>query len=251
MHNFRRHSMPDIHPETAYLKAFTIIHPLYFGDSIAICPKCDATGSDVSWSGWTSTGHCEVHGLDREETALGYQLRCQRCSKAASDQKTSIRNGEGTYCFSTTNHTFWERREHWTIPGESYARSTPLARSTHLHDPAQDGIPHFMKRCALTRQLFNVVIEFRLLMTSAGLAENIRRECDLTALLLPPELEVRHNQNSIYIGTTRKGLLTLRLSSGSSRRARRAWCRSSRRRFAHSQGPTMLVDMQTRQSPTI
>lgn len=38
------------------------------------------------------------------------------------------------------------------------------------------GIPHFMKRCALTRDLYNLITEFRLTMTSAGLAEHIKRK---------------------------------------------------------------------------
>lgn len=42
-------------------------------------------------------------------------------------------------------------------------------------------IPFFMKRCALTRDLFNLIIEFRLKMTSAGLSENIRREYHLSS----------------------------------------------------------------------
>ncbi|EIW51484.1 uncharacterized protein TRAVEDRAFT_137338, partial [Trametes versicolor FP-101664 SS1] len=117
LHAQRRHSMPDINPETSYLKALTIIHPFYF-DDLARCPWCDATGEDVSWGGWTSTGHCEVHGVDREETALGYQLRCLRCSGAPSNQKKPSKNGEGTHCFTATNHTFWEHREHWQIPGK-------------------------------------------------------------------------------------------------------------------------------------
>lgn len=116
-HLHRRHSTPEIDPKTAYMKALTIVHPLYF-ENLAMCPKCDATGADIVWSGWTSTGHCEVHGLEREETALGYQLRCKRCAGIASSQKSSSKNGEGSYCFTTTNHTFWERREHWQIPGE-------------------------------------------------------------------------------------------------------------------------------------
>lgn len=117
LHTCRRSSTPQIQPETAYMKAITIVHPLYF-DTLAMCPKCDATGADISWSGWTSTGHCEVHGLEREETALGYQLRCKRCAGATIGQKASSKNGEGSHCFTTTNHTFWERREHWQVPGE-------------------------------------------------------------------------------------------------------------------------------------
>ena len=37
-------------------------------------------------------------------------------------------------------------------------------------------IPIFYKRCALTRELFNLVVELRPSMTSAGLAEQLKRE---------------------------------------------------------------------------
>lgn len=117
LHENRRKATANIHPETAYMKPLTIIHPLYF-DNIATCPRCDATGDDVAWSGWTTTGHCEVHGVEREETALGYQLRCKQCAEAKGGEKKPSKNGEGTHCFATTNHTFWERREHWEVPGK-------------------------------------------------------------------------------------------------------------------------------------
>jgi hypothetical protein len=37
------------------------------------------------------------------------------------------------------------------------------------------GIPYFFKRCALTRDLFDLVVEVRPSMTSAGLAEHVKR----------------------------------------------------------------------------
>ena len=37
-------------------------------------------------------------------------------------------------------------------------------------------IPIFYKRCELTRQLFNVVVEIRPSTTSAGLVEQLKRE---------------------------------------------------------------------------
>lgn len=116
LHRNRRKAMADVTPEIAYMKPFTAIHPLYF--DIAKCPRCDATGDDVTWNGWTTTGHCEVHGLEREETTLGYQLRCKRCAMVSDDQKKPSKNGEGTHCWATTNYMFWERREHWEIPGK-------------------------------------------------------------------------------------------------------------------------------------
>jgi hypothetical protein len=44
-------------------------------------------------------------------------------------------------------------------------------------DIVTGGIPHFFQRCALTRDLFDLVVELRPTSSSAALAENIRREC--------------------------------------------------------------------------
>lgn len=158
------------------MRPLTIIHPLYF-EELAKCPRCD--GSEVSWSGWTTTGHCEVHGLDREETALGYQLRCKSCNPEINPETNEpAKTGDGTYCFTTTNYMFWERREHWQIP-RKYSHISRVDRNLLTGDPctySTAGIPYFTKCCALSQDLFNLIVEFRLTMTSAGLAEHIRRE---------------------------------------------------------------------------
>ncbi|PIL36291.1 hypothetical protein GSI_01954 [Ganoderma sinense ZZ0214-1] len=155
MHEQLRNGMKTtVAPETAYLKAVTVIHPLYF-PQLEKCPRCGTRKpSDLDWYGWVPTGHCEVHGVDREETALGYQLRCQSCKTRAKGQQATRKNGEGSYCFSTTNHTFWSKYEHWQIPA---------------------GIPIFLKRRALTRSLFDLIVELRVGSTSAGLEENFKQ----------------------------------------------------------------------------
>ncbi|PIL32659.1 hypothetical protein GSI_05363 [Ganoderma sinense ZZ0214-1] len=155
MHEQLRNGLKTtVTPETAYLKAVTIIHPLYF-PQLEKCPRCGTKkSSDLDWYGWVPTGHCEVHGVDREETALGYQLRCKSCKTKAKSQQVTRKNGEGSYCFSTTNHMFWSRYEHWQIPA---------------------GIPIFLKRRALTRTLFDLIIELRVGSTSAGLEENFKQ----------------------------------------------------------------------------
>ncbi|KAL6306292.1 hypothetical protein BKA93DRAFT_729533, partial [Sparassis latifolia] len=111
---FIRDATPAIVPGSAYLKPLTVIHPFYFSE-LAKCPQCDS--EDIQWNGWTPTGHREVHGLFREETALGFQLRCQSCAKHHGAHGAG--NEQGKYCFSTTGDLFWERREHWDIPGKS------------------------------------------------------------------------------------------------------------------------------------
>jgi hypothetical protein len=101
-------------PETAYLKPLNIIHPFYY-DNITKCPQCDS--SDVSWDGWTATGHRELHGISCEEMALGYQLICKQCKEEYSAKSNHVNGGEGSFCFATTNPTFWKKWEHWAIPG--------------------------------------------------------------------------------------------------------------------------------------
>ncbi|KAI0365887.1 hypothetical protein BV20DRAFT_953337, partial [Pilatotrama ljubarskyi] len=129
MHVNKRSATADIVPETSYLKALTVIHPLYF-DNLKECPLYGENGDGVFWGGWTTTGHREVHGLDREETALGFQLRCTSCvGTAPPREKTEPDGPKGNAaeskpkykCYSTTNELFWEKYEHWQIPGKSAA----------------------------------------------------------------------------------------------------------------------------------
>ncbi|KAJ6533328.1 hypothetical protein DFH09DRAFT_1406865 [Mycena vulgaris] len=131
--------------DTAYLRPMTVVHPVYH-PGLDNCPHCGS--DDVSWDSWNGTGSREVHGLRREETALGYQLRHEKCT---ADEGSS---GTKNRCFVTTNPAFWEKWEHWKIPR---------------------GIPYFFSRCAVNRELFDLIIEFRPSTTSGGLAENIKQ----------------------------------------------------------------------------
>ncbi|EGO20418.1 hypothetical protein SERLADRAFT_442552 [Serpula lacrymans var. lacrymans S7.9] len=76
-HLEKRQFQPTIKPELTYLKPLNVIHPS-FHKNLEKCPACGVTDG-VAWSGWTSTGLRDLHGLQVEETALGYQLRCQLC----------------------------------------------------------------------------------------------------------------------------------------------------------------------------
>ncbi|KAF8959245.1 hypothetical protein BDZ97DRAFT_1667389 [Flammula alnicola] len=80
------------------------------------------------------------------ERAIGYQLRCKDCKE---------NDRPGGYCFVATNHIFWDKWEHWKIPRN---------------------IPYFLKRAAVTHELFDLIVELRPSSTSAGLAENLKRE---------------------------------------------------------------------------
>ncbi|KAG0694810.1 hypothetical protein DFH29DRAFT_1006019 [Suillus ampliporus] len=158
-----------IEPATQYIKPLNIIHPFYY-PQLATCPRC---GSDkaTTWEGWTSTGARELHGLICEETALGAQLRCNTCKDSAKTTKGKNKNiipgGEDAgghasqaaddlegYCFATTSAAYWRTWEHWRIPR---------------------GIPIFFYRCALTRDLFDLLVEMRPSTTSAGLEERVRQ----------------------------------------------------------------------------
>src|SRR5262245_28386318 len=91
-------------PEPAYLKPVNIVHPFYY-PMLARCPNCQSL--DVKWEGWTGTGSREVHGLKHEETALGYQLRCNACQQKPD---TKI------HCFALTSPLFWDKWQHWEVP---------------------------------------------------------------------------------------------------------------------------------------
>jgi hypothetical protein len=128
LHLHKQNSTPVIKPESTYLKPLNIIHPFYY-PNIAKCPQC---GSDqVSWQGWTTTGHCNVYGVHHEETALGYQLACEPCWSQVSNNS----DDEG-YCITTTNTKFWANKEHWEILHKGincayHVRGLPISPSTH------------------------------------------------------------------------------------------------------------------------
>ena len=71
-----------------------------------MCPNCNS--KDIKWDSWNATGHCKVQGINLKETAIGYQLWCDRC-KANTGQQSS---------FAATSHKFWVNKEHWEIPRE-------------------------------------------------------------------------------------------------------------------------------------
>ncbi|TFY74060.1 hypothetical protein EWM64_g9952, partial [Hericium alpestre] len=157
-HIERRSEFPDIDPEAAYLQPLSIVHPFYF-PSLSTCPQC--RGHNIRWDGWTSTGPRNiVYGIRRPELALGYQLRCKDCKKKRSQLSGGVtKRGKKkqalSYSCATTNPIFWEKWEWWDIPtGE---------------------VPIFFKKCAVTRELLDLILEVRLTSTSHGLAENIKQ----------------------------------------------------------------------------
>lgn len=111
LHIEKRSPSPKITPGVTYLKPLHVVHPFYYLN-LKQCLQCDET-EDVSWQGWAGTGYREVHGLRREETAIGYQLECGKCK----DNKKQV-SGEGVFCIASTSIKFWARRAHWEISSE-------------------------------------------------------------------------------------------------------------------------------------
>ncbi|KAI0784265.1 hypothetical protein C8Q75DRAFT_780754 [Abortiporus biennis] len=145
-HVTRRESFPQIKLETAYLLPLTVIHPFYFPE-LKVCPQCGS--KDASWDSWGNSGHREVHGICREECAIGFQLRCGRCAEKKGPDGKTIR-----HCFSTTSKQFWDNYKFDLIPGE---------------------IPIFFHQRGFTRELFDLIIEIRPSSTLCGLERNIKQ----------------------------------------------------------------------------
>ncbi len=119
-HAQRRHAVAQVKPDIAYLKPVTVIHPAFYPE-LGVCPRCSST--DVVWYGWSPTGHRDVHGIEREETAIGYQLRCNPCKRLfGQGGSKESEDEESSYSCLTTNFEFWKTREHWDIPSEYIAR---------------------------------------------------------------------------------------------------------------------------------
>lgn len=114
LHLQKRRSQPRIQASTSYLRPLHIIHPFFY-PSLAQCPTC---GSDnVSWDSWTRNGPREVHGMHRDETALGVQLRCKSCKKQLME-KAGSEDSDGHSCVATTSYLFWRTTEFWKLPRE-------------------------------------------------------------------------------------------------------------------------------------
>ncbi|KAF8054908.1 hypothetical protein FPV67DRAFT_1681291 [Lyophyllum atratum] len=147
----KRQPAPYIEPETSYFVPITIVHPFYFPGQLNSCPVCESP--DTRWDGWTGAGPRDVHGVRREERALGYQLRCKMCKESKARQEPGS-DEKLEYCFAATSKVFWQRWEHWKIPR---------------------GVPMFLSRCAVSRELFDLVVELRPKSTSAGIAEHVKQ----------------------------------------------------------------------------
>ena len=104
-----------VDPHVALIMPVNVIHPVYYTrtrKNLRRCPRCgEENVKNVHWNGWGATGHREVFGVRRPETALGYQLRCRTCQAAGGERAAS-------HCFATTSPEFWAGWKFWEIPRE-------------------------------------------------------------------------------------------------------------------------------------
>ncbi|PIL34349.1 hypothetical protein GSI_03124 [Ganoderma sinense ZZ0214-1] len=170
LHQALREVDPQVEPDLAYLKPCYVVHWI-FHDALRRCPKCGARGKKLERNGWSPSGPREVHGLFREEMAIGIQFRCLDCA-AKVGKKGTERGTDSRYSWTTTSKEFWENFEHWELPV---------------------GLPHFFSRSAVSSELFDFIVEMRLKSTSAGLAENIKQL----------HLLEYHKQHLLYLQTYR------------------------------------------------
>ena len=88
---------------------------------LARCPQCN--GKNVSWDSWAATGYRDVHGIDIDEYALGYQLRCKDCEACPSENPQRERR---KHCWVTTSADFWTSHRLWDIPGMLSLHEAPF-----------------------------------------------------------------------------------------------------------------------------
>lgn len=111
IHITKRSSASEIVPETAYIKPLNIVHPFYHPE-LEICPQCNS--KKTKWQGWNTKGPRKIHGQQREEMAIGYQLECQDCKRRNGEMGPDDKKVE--FCFATTSHKFWKSKSEWEIP---------------------------------------------------------------------------------------------------------------------------------------
>ena len=114
LHIARQNPTPIIDPETVYLVALTVIHPFFYPGLLTTCPQCAST--EILWDGWNATGGRDVLGVQRNERAIGFQLRCKNCKSKYGKGGSELGPQAPGYCFATTNQCFWQNWEHRRIP---------------------------------------------------------------------------------------------------------------------------------------
>ena len=148
----------ELKPEDMYIRPVTVLHPLYFPD-LKMCPR--DRSHKPQWDGFTTSGPRTVYGVNAPELALGYQIRCRQCS--AHD----LKGGAQQTCFGTASPQYWAGVPHWERPREC---SKILSRALmNLRDSSAE-VPMVFQKSAVTRALYDWIIE-GLLKTTAGALE--------------------------------------------------------------------------------
>jgi hypothetical protein len=153
-----------------------------------------------------------------EEYAIGYQMQCKMCTAGAQQDKQlqGLKevievNNDGdndddpdmsdqimkpwSHFWATMNREYWSGVPHWQVPRVcrtfvACLSACLLTRHFSSTDPV--GIPHFLKKCALSRDLFDIIIEMRPSVPSATLQNHIRCMSAhlLYQLLSPPSRDM-------------------------------------------------------------
>jgi len=216
------------HVEHYYVKPIHIVHPFFYPTLTKIsCPGCWKFGTEpsIQWTQWAGKGPRDVHGLMEEEYAIGYQMQCKTCT-AGTQQDKQLQglkevievddNGDDdddpdmsdqimkpqSHFWATTNREYWSGVLHWQVPCacRTFVACSSARLLTHRFssmDPV--GIPHFLKKCALSRDLFDIIIEMHPSVPSATLQNHIRCMSVhlLHQLLSPPS----HNMTELHLVT--------------------------------------------------
>ena len=195
LHMRKQGMVPDIGPETGYLKPLHIIHPFFY-PVLVVCPHCDS--EYIGWEGWTSTGPHEVHGLFRDETALGVRLECRTCKKQHDDKKAAGDKGRCSIAQQQQTLSSGQGK----ITGRFQASVIPHCTvDLSMAHSYIEGMPYFLSRAAVTRDLFDFLLELRPSSTSRGLSENIKceRSCQLNieSLLMGTAIGLRTSPASL------------------------------------------------------
>lgn len=166
-------------PEVYYRKALTVIHPLYH-PSLRQCPVCKkegVTSTKLTAEGWATGGPRHVHGIADEEYAIGYVLSCARCQGIRNEQNqanTIPAKDRRPAKFTLSNAEFWAGKSFWERPRKAFQSSAMLL--TNDRYTLIDSLPFVSKRSAITPELADLIMEFRIDNPAANIEEHVKRK---------------------------------------------------------------------------
>jgi hypothetical protein len=103
-------------------------------------------------------------------------------SKSNKSAKTTSSSSKEhiTWHYSLTSPEYWEHYHHFEIPGRPFRVRLLSAMVSNLL--FSDGIPHFFAQSAVTRELFNLIVELHPSTKSASIEENVKRKHSLAII---------------------------------------------------------------------